>query len=219
MNRWISVCRSEHGKCSAWSSSHEGERHMPARVLDVANDAIRLYLPEDSARDEYIALSYCWGSGNPYKTTTSNIEEHLKEISISALPLSLQDVVRLTRKVGFRYLWIDALCIIQDDYDDWLREASKMKAVYSQAFLTISTDMLADTTALFLDVHRNLERMCRPSSSEEPENIYVVPTFRTFGDQIKMSPLAKRGWTFQERALSSRILHIGQESNYWECKE
>lgn len=249
ISRWISVCGSSHPKCSTWSSG-KNTRHMPTRILDVANDTIRLHMPSDLDRDDYIALSYCWGNGNPYKTTKSNLADHSKGIPVSVLPPALQDVVKLTRTLNFRYLWIDALCIIQDDRDDWLREASKMKAVYSQAFLTISTDLLADTTTRFLGLKRSDRHELRvalpwtrapPSDKKvqdgqgidspdetpmqhlsldsDPENIYVLPTLRTFKDEIKMSPLARRGWTFQERALSARILHMGSESSYWECKE
>lgn len=205
-----------------------------------------------------MALSYCWGRGNPYTTTKGNLEDHKEGIDIDLLPPTLRDVVRLARLLNFNYLWIDALCIVQDDREDWLREASKMKGVYSCATLTISTDMLADTTEEFLDRQRTTRhgvRVALPWTREpakdgehlyngsattsadsdgiiqrlslgrakdaaaEPKAIYIVPTFRTFQAEIKASPLAQRGWTFQERALSPRILHIGAEMCHWECKE
>lgn len=93
---------------------------------------------------------YCWDGGNPCRTTRSNLALHLEDIPFPALTPTLQDVVRLTRMLDFRYLWIDEVCIIQDGREDWFREASRMKAVYGRAFLTTSTDMLADTKQHFL---------------------------------------------------------------------
>lgn len=250
MKRWISTCRSSHSRCSTWTPGKKG-RHLPTRILDVANGTLRLHEPLDSEEDEYLALTYCWGDGNPYKTIKSNLDQHRAGFPLSALPPALQDAVHLTRALGFRYIWIDALCIVQDDRKDWLREASMMKAVYTQAFLTISLDTLADTTTRFLGVKRSDRhdlRVTLPwvrdtvhtrsedggqdnhpgaldgsmqnlSVADEPTNIYVLPRFRSFGEEISASPLAKRGWTFQERALSARIIHLGRDSSYWECKE
>ena len=70
-------------------------------------------------------------------TTKSNLTSHLSNIDLDELPPAIQDAIRLTRLLGLRYIWIDALCIIQDDRDDWTREASKMHKVYTQSTLTI----------------------------------------------------------------------------------
>lgn len=260
VHRWLSGCRAKHARCSQWSSLSPGERQLPTRVLDVSNGRVRLHHPSDTVQEDYVSLSYCWGHGNPYTTVEANLAKHMEGIELGMLPPTLQDVVRLTRLLKFKYLWIDALCIVQDDREDWLREASKMRAVYSRAALTISTDMLPDTTVQFLDRERTARhdiRIALPwtrepapiaeqrgilyngsattspnpdeirrlsmgtvkDSTTEPKAIYVVPTFRTFKVEIENSPIAKRGWTFQERALSPRILHIGMEMCYWECKE
>ncbi|KAF2789526.1 HET-domain-containing protein [Melanomma pulvis-pyrius CBS 109.77] len=233
IKHWLSVCKSSHPKCSTWASLRGARnRHLPTRVLDVGDtkaNRVKLYIPADSDTSEYIALSYCWGrSGNPYYTDQANLQRHISEgIELSSLPLTLRDTIELTRQLGVKYLWIDALCIIQKDRDDWIHEASLMSAVYSQALFCISADASADTSSgIFLDRSaRHGTSVALPWPLEDPNDglgpmvLHITPDFRSFKDEILTSPLAKRGWTFQERALSARIIHFGSELCYWECKE
>ncbi|KAF2871135.1 heterokaryon incompatibility protein-domain-containing protein [Massariosphaeria phaeospora] len=232
LKHWLDVCRTGHDKCKSWALSQSQGRRLPTRVLDVgesSSDAVKLHVPADSDASNYIALSYCWGpSGNPYVTDRSNVDKHLATgIELGNLPVVLRDAVHLTRRLGMKYLWIDALCILQGDREDWIREASRMGAVYSNALLTISADASSETsTGLFLQRSaRHGRSVLLPWPLTDPGdvhgllNIHIMPWFRSFGDEMKTSPLAKRGWTFQERALSARILHFGTDMTYWECKE
>ena len=87
----------------------------------------------------YVALSYCWGKNIPYTTTSKNVEKHQgKGISYEEIPKTLQEAVLVTRLLGLQYLWIDSLCIIQDDQKDWEHEAARMGLVYSRAYITIA---------------------------------------------------------------------------------
>jgi hypothetical protein len=78
------------------------------------------------------------------KTTTDNLKAHLQGITFRKMPKSIQDAVVLTRELGFRYIWVDALCIVQDSREDFLREAAVMGDVYSLAALTIAAKDSAD---------------------------------------------------------------------------
>ncbi|KAH6879498.1 heterokaryon incompatibility protein-domain-containing protein, partial [Thelonectria olida] len=233
IRHWLSVCTSSHANCPKWASSRQiGQRHLPTRVLDVGkvgDDSIRLHLSEESDTSDYITLSYCWGPRkNPIVTTRESLSRHMNTgIQVSDLPETLRDTVRLTQLLNVKYLWIDALCIVQGDRDDWIREAAQMSSVYSQALLTIAADGAPDTYAgLFR------ERSARHGTSVElpwpldepddgagPLRLHITPHFRSFKDQIESAPLSKRGWTFQERALSARIVHFTPEMCYWECKD
>ena len=129
--------------------------------------------------------------------------------------------------LGVRYLWIDALCIVQNDREDWVHEASLMGIVYSQALFTISADASKDTSTgiLLKRSSRHNTSVALPWPLDEPEDglgpmsLHVIPDFKNFKEELAISPLAQRGWTFQERALSARIVHFGSELCYWECKE
>lgn len=66
-----------------------------------------------------MTLSHCWGLAKPLSTTIHNIQVRKKHISMGILPPTFRDAVVLTGALNIRYLWIDCLCIIQDDIGDW----------------------------------------------------------------------------------------------------
>ena len=143
--RWIEQCRNQHLECETVYSNE-----LPSRVLDLSDCYgpvnLRLYEPIPSEGAKYVALSYCWGKSGNLTTTMANIAGRKCGISWDLLPNSFRDAVTITRGLGMRYLWIDGLCIIQDDKPDWEREAAKIGQVYENAFLTIATDGAEDPT-------------------------------------------------------------------------
>lgn len=88
---------------------------LPRRVIDVGGDQLRLFVPHDGTTGYWVALSHCWGQTNTFKTTLKTLRSHEDGIEWEALPKTFKDAVLVTRAVGVRYLWIDSLCIIQDD--------------------------------------------------------------------------------------------------------
>ena len=113
---------------------------MPSRLLYVGSqiDPWCLRLDARPTLKPYIALSHCWGDVSAIFTTTkATFEDRLLEIPWSKLPKSFQDAISITRAIHVEYLWIDSLCIIQDDSEDWKAESVKMAEVYSGAYLTI----------------------------------------------------------------------------------
>ena len=132
---------------------------LPTRVIDVnpSSDSQNPRLVATRGENEkYVALSHCWGSlmeseaGKHARTLSSNIQTMLAEIPLHLLPQNFQDAVTTVRELGLRYLWIDALCIIQDDPLDWAREAAKMGDVYGSAYLTIAATSATSSTDGFL---------------------------------------------------------------------
>jgi len=106
------------------------------------------------------------------------------------------------RLTGFKYLWVDALCIVQGPRGDWTTESAKMADVYGGAFLTISA-------AISLDVqHGFQESLTEHFRSLKKRKLH--PTF---------NPLYGRGWALQERILSPRVLIFGKGGMFWECRE
>lgn len=232
IKHWLELCKSTHTRCAAWAKgSIANKMRLPTRVIDVGDPGsnfVKLHIPDESEVADYVALSYCWGRGNPYITKKSNLQQHLDgNIQLEHLPRTLQDAIVLTRKLEVRYIWIDALSIIQDSNEDWLHEASCMSTIYSNALCTIAASSSSDTSmGLFAPrSERHGASVTLPWPLEEPNDgggplaLHVTPVFGSFKDEMAVSPLAKRGWTFQERALSARIVHFGSELCYWECKE
>ncbi|ORY15026.1 hypothetical protein BCR34DRAFT_478490 [Clohesyomyces aquaticus] len=117
---WLEQCVQGH-RCGEQSSSYS----LPTRLLDLSENSkaeahIRLIdqPPHDSGR--YVCLSHCWGPlGCALTTTTGNLPTHEKCGEFLSLPLSFRQAILFTRWLGVRYLWIDSLCIIQDDEEDW----------------------------------------------------------------------------------------------------
>lgn len=135
---WFSQCVSKHKK----ACSRPQRSRLPTRVLNVGDwgAARAVFQLTHGKHGLWTALSYCWGIQHPLKTIRANLEAHCEGISISKLPQIFRDAIIVTRQFGYRYLWIDSLCIIQDSSEDWNKESAKMAEIYSRAALTISAD-------------------------------------------------------------------------------
>ncbi|KAK5686529.1 hypothetical protein LTS10_002649 [Elasticomyces elasticus] len=122
------------------------------------------YLYESTTGDvsKYVALSYCWGNSGNLRTLSNNIESHKQGIDRSKIPRTIQDATRLTRRLGVRYLWVDALCIVQNDPDDWTTEAARMANVYEGAHLVIAATSSPDVNQGFLHWDRPHLRCTKP---------------------------------------------------------
>jgi hypothetical protein len=114
---------------------------LPARVVDIQTMSFYTSLRGEAAG--YTALSYRWGGDQPFRTTKQTLSTKLGHISPSSMPKTLQDAVFVARKLGIRYLWIDSLCIIQDDPLDMARELSTMHTVYKNATIVIAAEFSA----------------------------------------------------------------------------
>lgn len=107
---WFDDCLREHPQCRK-KTTH----FLPHRVIDVKGDRLRLFTPRRDAMGHWIALSHCWGSTNTFKTTLETLESHHLGIEWEELPKTFKDAVTVARALEVDYLWIDSLCIIQDD--------------------------------------------------------------------------------------------------------
>lgn len=142
MKRWIKTCKSEHTLCAK-----KKPLFLPRRLIEISeNSHVKLVEPEDPC--SYVALSYCWGTQREawLRTLKSNIVQHQQSIDKEQLPQALLDAILLTRALGFRFIWIDALCIIQDDSTDLNSELVCMGNLYACADLVIGVDTTSDCT-------------------------------------------------------------------------
>lgn len=119
----------------------------------------------------------------------------------------------MTRKLGVNYLWIDALCILQDSDQDKAIECSNMGMYYRNAYVTISALSASDSSKGFL----NRRLPIANGRLFENQELYIRPKTLTRAAIFQQSPLNERGWTLQERLLSTRILHYGHTEVFWEC--
>ena len=174
-----------------------------------------------SSKASYVTLSHCWGRENVYTLTNDNLERLYRSIPWGALSKVFQDAANAAFKLGIQYIWIDSLCIIQDSHDDWAFEASTMGEVYKSAMLNLAATGFYDgRDGLFVSRDPKVLLPLLIDFGLEDEHEHCVLLEENHWDtQVVKSPLNRRGWVFQERLLSSRILHFGREQLLWECQE
>ncbi|KAI4158719.1 MAG: hypothetical protein LQ342_007185 [Letrouitia transgressa] len=230
--QWLKDCVDNH-QCQKVDSS------LPTRVLDVSRaskDCVFLHVSHNQIAP-YAALSHCWGGEVLMKTTSQNYESRKNHLSLSDLPQNFQNAVAVTISLGLQYLWIDAICIIQDDPSDWDIESRNMGDVYGGAHIVIGADSACNSMEGFLDDDPSIctKRSVVPVAKIEDERTLVYATKGLFhfnswslleNNRIsglkeptaKDNPLAKRAWTFQEQILARRMLHFAKVEIIWECK-
>jgi hypothetical protein len=203
---------------------------LPKRVLLLNDDGnakitARLFEPINQ-RSSYIALSHCWGKHQNCITTKKNIAKRIAGVPWKQIPQTFREVMQLALKLGFRYIWIDSLCIIQDDAEDWQVQSALMSEIYQNAVMT-----LAATSS-----NGDNEGCCTKNAHRTPDIEIALPEdvgtcrigvrrpldhfdAQTADGLLDHFPLLTRGWAFQERLLSPRVLHICESELVWECRE
>ncbi|KAH7161054.1 heterokaryon incompatibility protein-domain-containing protein [Dactylonectria macrodidyma] len=219
LDECLSSCDESHKACEQLDS-----KPLPRRVLDVRGDKVTL---RDSAGQfgEYCALSYRWGPPEQtLRTTDINIGNMMNGIDLESFPKLLQDAITLTRRLGVPYLWIDALCIIQGNKEDWEAEAPKMGEYYRHAVLTISASLANEVSEPFLvprdEIRKELLSVFEFTSSDGAVSQIIarrVPDYAGI-PLVANSPLSSRAWTWQENVLSTRIAHFTKTEIIWECR-
>ncbi|RFN47156.1 hypothetical protein FIE12Z_8612 [Fusarium flagelliforme] len=221
---------------------------LPTRLLDVQADCpsgLRLVITEtdpeicklEASQRRYAALSYCWGSGDAaakqLKTVRDTVKEHCTSIAMEKVPQTVAETVQVCRAIGIRFLWVDALCIIQHDEEDWSKESFQMSLVYENSYFTLCAIQGDSCSSGFL--HKDYNPPCvrlkfqsrvKPSVSG---NIILrmlhhpLATTRRYtradgkyrrpGDspgQLDLgSAWGTRAWTFQEDQLAPRKIFFG----------
>jgi hypothetical protein len=232
ISTWIGDCDTKHQLCRhlRQSGDHPSNKneppHQPSRVLDLClNDGsedIRL-IESSGSRGLYAALSHCWGTAPLIRTLKSTVNARLDRIEFLHLSRTFQDAVTIARKLKLRYLWIDSLCIIQDDSSDWERESAKMGEIYRNAFLTIAAAGAKNgSEGCFIPrLEPIFEPVCfqQTSSRGEEGSMWIGLYPGEFVSSVTSGPLNVRGWVLQERVLASRTVHFAQEQVYWECDQ
>ncbi|RMJ17335.1 hypothetical protein CDV36_002983 [Fusarium kuroshium] len=222
LNEWIYICDTAHN-CTSYRALEGRIDSMPTRVIDVGtveSPCLRLVETGDSVRGKYIALSHCWGKlnkGQKFVTSASNLDSRKEGISFDEMPKSFQDAVRVTRALGVAYLWIDSLCIIQEDEADWQVESAKMEEVFSSAYCTIAASYAKSSLDGFLG--DRTPRACVTIQHSQRPMFYLAEAIDDFQTHVEQSVLNSRGWVLQERALSRRTIHFTSTQVYWECGE
>ena len=218
IRRWLDDCLNKHPSCPR-SSIPE----LPRKVLDVetGNSTVRLHQSLENEKAQYASLSYCWGGGGKQITTTnSNLHDHLLALP-RHLPKTISDAIEVCRRVGIRYLWIDALCIIQDDSSDKLDQIAKMGSIYKNSTVTIVAASAERVTDGFLSNEKPSEPTAQLPIFIDNSTYGTVYLRMQDSDYIYASdePISQRAWTFQELLLSPRAIIFDSSQIILKCME
>ncbi|KAF2973184.1 hypothetical protein GQX73_g416 [Xylaria multiplex] len=223
---WMHKCLEQHPKCRLlhdWRTS--GLIFQPKRLVDVGcvdSPTWRLILKEDEPifSTPYATISHRWDTHQQFKLTSSNIQSYTDGQPLDILPRVFQDVFKVTRALGIRYLWADCLCIIQDSLPDWEIESLEMCKIYAGSICNVSITGFEDSSTGFLDKTCNyvpLPCRVRPYWAQNIDEGWCVLDPFFWWSQVTKAPLTRRGWVFQERFLAPRVIHFGPEQVLWEC--
>jgi hypothetical protein len=172
---------------------------------------------ENISEARYVGLSHMWGLFPIPSTLTENIESFRTAIPEALLPPNFRDAVICTRALGIRYLWVDALCIIQDSKEDWEGEAARMEDVFSGAYCILAASRAPDSEAGFL--RPRPDRRYATFKSGLNDSYYVCESIDDFQRDIIQGDLNSRAWVLQERALARRTIYFAEKQTYFECGE
>ncbi|KAI8717110.1 HET domain-containing protein [Fusarium sp. LHS14.1] len=245
---WLEDCWNNHIEHHA--SAKDLESIYPHRLIDLGEPShlnesfngpalpreIKVIEVAREQKPQYIAVSYRWPKKpNQDQQLTSATRDHFfRGYSTEALPQLYCDAFTVARMLGFRYVWIDALCIMQDNGGDWHAEAPKMASVYGNAIFTVA---FGDCPESKLSDDAEIWRSCslRDAATRaaaqpfikggkipifdkrNPESIYYWLESNGNFPARPSSELDERGWTFQERLLSKRVLTITTDGLFWDC--
>ena len=225
VSQWLGECEtnsdSKHLVCSM-----SEQPFIPSRLVevDVLESQVRLrlvrkddVLHHDPSR--YVALSYCWGGPQEKQLTTANLAAYQIEMPWYELPKTLQDAAVATHSLGFRYVWIDSMCILQDDAHDKSIEISQMTQVYTHASLTIMAERGSTAAAGFLHGRSFPSGTSLLRFQAEDGTCGVVTLIQDSATRSEDNKsLSTRGWTMQEYLLSCRSLAFGTWHTKWSCR-
>lgn len=234
----LETCLREHPRCrqriqpddQALSKEVLDSSDLPTRLLRITKeqDGLHVRLVEvknlsGETRKEiceggYVSLSYCWGGDQPVKLTTSSAEQLKSGMDAQHLPRTLTDAIQVTNSLGIKNIWIDALCIFQDNAMDKEMEIARLPLYYSRNTLTLSAASASRCTIGILNEilqavirgHGPFELSFSTKAGQGTVQLFVS---RSSPDE----PIVQRAWTLQESALSRRVLAFASDEIQWYC--
>ncbi|KAH7078781.1 heterokaryon incompatibility protein-domain-containing protein [Paraphoma chrysanthemicola] len=233
IQRWLHTCSSEHStqlsshgvkstadpydERSSEESGCQPKRFLNSRdfrLIDVINKCV--VLVDQPA--EYAALSYVWGTSSRLLLSKNNQSMLSARDALSVdkedVPKTFRDAILIAESLNIGYLWVDALCIFQDDSEQVKKHMEIMETIYSSAVLTIVSDTSSVNTGI---PGVSLARPHPPQASFSWCGTTYLSARRTFGEALKSSPWERRAWCLQEKIFSKRLLVLSMDQAFFHC--
>jgi len=220
--KWLTTCSRSHERCNA---SLVSLIRRPKRLLHIARSSsdLHLSLSTDHVSVSYVTLSYCWGSDSSVlKLKESNLSKFKNMIPVEETPRTILDAAEIAYNLGFTYMWVDSLCIIQDLKQDWQEQSVLMGSIYAGGAINIAATGAEKATDALI-YHRDpcvvLPTTVYIDVGGVPRGKYAIYDFQSWSREINERRINTRGWVFQERLMSPRTIHVSQDQVLWECRD
>ncbi|PBK63368.1 HET-domain-containing protein [Armillaria solidipes] len=195
---------------------------LPTRVIDCKDpDHPRLFV-SNGMKADYVVLSYVWGESQPHCTTTQNLESYIDGIPSQNIPKTITDAITVAQKLGLRYLWVDAFCILQDSKDDKAREIAQIRRIFRDAYVAVIAACAQRVSDGFL---RARSEEIKPWSIGEIISLpFLCPDGGIGTIQVQkesnapLQPTSERAWCLEERMLSRHKLIYTSQTLLYECR-
>jgi hypothetical protein len=210
----IKTCQEEHPLCPGSTFPL-----LPRRVIDVGGKdgtTLKLYETKQNERAHYATLSYCWGTKPQFTTTLDLMAGLLYDMSKYNLSQTHLDAIQVSRGLGIRYLWIDALCITQDNPADMMIHMPNMGNIYKNSTITIVASEAQSAHSGFLGTLKYPPTVPLPFLLPDGSEETVLLSYHKAKWPAK-GHLDTRGWTLQESLLSPRLIIFGYSEVRWQC--
>ncbi|KAI0547694.1 heterokaryon incompatibility protein-domain-containing protein [Xylaria curta] len=243
-NEYLAKLRSTLSDCFNQTGRHgtcgkpRDPSYLPTRLIEIGDDTqvLRLVRRSDiqnkfrpnTTFPQYSALSYCWGEMQDasYRLTSQTEATKKSGFGLRDLPQVLQDAIATTKALSLSYIWIDALCIIQDISSDWEHESSQMGDIYGSAYITICS-LTSSCQFSFLEPERpkaniSFQSSINPDITGSYSLSYLDADMDNAGRDPYMYSFPKsrwfsRGWTYQEFRFSKRLLLLCPSYSAFMC--
>lgn len=199
---------------------------LPSRCIDVGINGHAQLAECSGKRGSYIVLSHRWTpETESSRTTQHNYSSRMQDLDISRLPVLFRYAIALARRLGIQYIWIDSICILQDDTADVRRELLNMAQYYQHALFTLTAELKSASGDETLSIPRPFNRLARlpyREAGKQKGYFYIFKqkkrTKTQYLTEVDQSELLSRGWVFQEWFLSARIIHLTPSNTFLECR-
>jgi len=210
LRKWMDHCDTKHRSCAHKALDPLFPDDMKIYLIDIPN----LCLIQATTAETYVALSYVWGGVPQFRTIKSNLSDLLNQYSLRKIQNSIANVIRdaaaVVAEMQIQYLWVDSLCIIQDDATFKHSQISAMAVIYNRATATIIAASGKDANANLSMTGSNKEIWDLSREGTRGPELAIL-------NKINKSCYNRRGWTYQERLLSRRRIYFYEGKVYFEC--
>lgn len=219
---WLEHCEQHHGsKCKEQGWSFVNQPPDFVRLIDVERWCLVAFQEPNTRWCRYVALSYVWGGAQNFALDKNNTRQLHMDFGLvpfldEHIPKTIRDAMLVVRRMGQRYLWVDALCIQQDDRHEKHAQIESMDRIYGNAIVTLVAADSLNANAGIPGVLPGSREVFQPVAKLDNGENLLAPWAHV--NTIEQTLWNRRAWTLQERLLSRRLMIFEGGELTWRCR-